>query len=83
MPRAIRGPRRKVGKVHVGLKKGKGMNRTEQRYAKALDADPDCVKWHFESVKLRLAENTFYTCDFVWISKAGEVFADEVKARWG
>ncbi|MCB0176527.1 MAG: hypothetical protein KDJ97_38870 [Anaerolineae bacterium] len=43
------------------------MNKLESEYAQRLEALKACgeiIWWSFESVKLRLADNTFYTPDF-------------------
>ncbi len=43
------------------------MNRTETEYAEGLEArrlEGDLLWWAFESIKLRLADNTFLTVDF-------------------
>jgi hypothetical protein len=58
------------------------MNRTEAAYAAHLEllkASGDVLWWKFEGVKLRLAHNTFYTCDFMTLKKDGQVCMDEIK----
>lgn len=66
------------------LKTGQ-MNKTEARYdthLKALTMAGD-VLWHkFEGVKLRLADNTFYTPDFAVLPKSGVLEMHEVKGFW-
>ena len=58
------------------------MNRTEAAYAAHLELlrrSGDVLWWKFEGVKLRLAQNTFYTCDFMLLKRDGQVCMDEVK----
>ena len=43
------------------------MNRTEEAYAKILEArkqSGEIIEWHFEAVTLKLAENCRHTLDF-------------------
>lgn len=41
------------------------------------------VRWHkFEAMKLRLADSTFYTPDFVVLPRDGVLEMDEVKGFW-
>jgi hypothetical protein len=43
----------------------------------------DAIAWfRFEGVKLRLADNTFYTCDFAVMSADGTLEMHEVKGFW-
>jgi hypothetical protein len=68
---------RALGRLPAGQ-----MNRTEQAYAAHLEllkASGDVLWWKFEGVKLRLAHNTFYTCDFMLLKRDGQVCMDEVK----
>jgi hypothetical protein len=61
------------------------MNHTEKRYAKFLKEQLDAgqIRWAlFEPWKLRLADNTWYTPDFIVIDKNSRVEAHEVKAEW-
>jgi len=61
------------------------MNKTEQAYddhLAALQWAGD-VLWHkFEGLKLRLADNTFYTPDFAVLVKSGQMECHEVKGHW-
>ncbi|KAB1444188.1 PDDEXK family nuclease [Bordetella bronchiseptica] len=61
------------------------MNKTEQAYAAYL-AQLQAVGgilWHkFEGVKLRLADNTFYTPDFAVMRSDGQIELHEVKGFW-
>jgi hypothetical protein len=72
---------RALGRLPIGTK-----NKTEQRYedevlAPALRGGE--VLWYkFEGVKLRLADNTFYTADF-FVMRADRVLeVHEVKGFW-
>jgi len=59
------------------------MNKTEAKYEdEVLKADPYYTEWKFESVKFRLADNTFYTPDFFVICFDGTVEIHEVKGWW-
>ena len=66
------------------LKTG-AMNKTEAAYAadlQAAEARGD-VLWHkFEGLKLRLADNTFYTPDFTVLASDGVLECHEVKGFW-
>lgn len=59
------------------------MNKTEAAYSKHLDvlkAAGDVLWWAFEGVKLKLADKTYYTPDFMVIRAAGcEVEFHDVK----
>ena len=66
------------------LKAGK-MNKTELAYAQYLDALKACGEvswWSFESVKLRLADATYYTVDFMVMRSTGELEAHEIKGGY-
>lgn len=61
------------------------MNKTESAYAQLLDAElaAGLILWfRFEALKLRLADNTFYTPDFPVITASGSLEFREVKGRW-
>lgn len=66
---------RALGRMPKGV-----MNKTEERYAIALDADPDIAWWAFEAVKLILAPNTSITVDFFIMRQSQELEAHDVKA---
>jgi hypothetical protein len=58
------------------------MNRTEAAYAAELQLRERCGEiawWKFEGIKLRLADNTFYTPDFFVMLPDGEFEAHETK----
>ncbi|SOE48083.1 PDDEXK family nuclease [Orrella dioscoreae] len=69
-----------LGRLKVGA-----MNKTEQAYAKHL-SDLQAVGgilWHkFEGMKLRLADNTFYTPDFAVMLPCGQIELHEIKGFW-
>lgn len=61
------------------------MNKTEQAYDAHLELRRLAgeVAWYrFEAVKLRLADRTFYTPDFMVILADGEMQFHEVKGFW-
>lgn len=61
------------------------MNKTEQAYAAHLEqckAQGLVLWWKFEGLKLRLADNTFYTPDFAVLPVSGEMECHEVKGFW-
>jgi len=69
-----------LGRLKTGT-----MNKTEQAYAVTLDARRHAgeVAWFkFEGVKLRLADNTFYTPDFAVMLTDGALEMHEVKGFW-
>jgi G:T-mismatch repair DNA endonuclease (very short patch repair protein) len=66
------------------LKTGQ-MNQMEADYARFLDEKivDGLVQWYrFEGVKLRLADNTFYTPDFVVMDHNGFIECHECKGFW-
>ena len=79
--------KRKGGGGHLALgrlKVGK-MNQTEAAYAERLRALQHAgeILWHrFEGIKLRLADNTFYTPDFAVLAADGVMELHEVKGFW-
>jgi hypothetical protein len=66
------------------LKTGQ-MNATEAAYEEILDGlkHHGRIAWYkFEGVKLRLADNTFYTPDFFVMWSDGRLECHEVKGFW-
>lgn len=58
------------------------MNKTEAAYdgfLRTLAACGDVAWWKFEGVKLRLADSTFYSPDFVVMRSTGQIECHEVK----
>lgn len=69
----------------LGRLKAGTMNKTEAAYAATLDARRHAgeVAWFkFEGMKLRLADNTFYTPDFAVMMADGALEMHEVKGFW-
>lgn len=69
-----------LGRLKVGQ-----MNKTEAEYAALLEQmrRAGTVAWFkFEGVKLRLADNTFYTPDFAVMLAGGRMQLHEVKGHW-
>lgn len=61
------------------------MNQTERRYADHLTLLQRAGlihRWDFESEKLRLADNTFYSPDFRVVKADGMIEFHEVKGFW-
>lgn len=64
------------------------MSDPEQAWAvelerRSTEVEPDPVfAFRFESLKLRLADSTFYTPDFLVLRCSGEVELHEVKGSW-
>lgn len=61
------------------------MNSTEKAYAIHLESlkFSGAVEWYaFEAIKFRLADNTFYTPDFIVMMACGALEAHEVKGHW-
>ena len=69
-----------LGRLKTGV-----MNKTEAAYEEALRQRQNAgeVSWYkFEGVKLRLADNTFYSPDFAVMLASGEMELHEVKGFW-
>lgn len=69
----------------LGRLKAGQMNKTEQAYAQSLEARKAAggILWYrFEGIKLRLADNTFYSPDFVVMLADGTLECHEVKGFW-
>jgi hypothetical protein len=69
-----------LGRLPVGA-----MNKTEAAYDAHLWLlrHAQEIQWHkFEAVKLRLADNTFYTPDFAVLASDGVMEMHEVKGFW-
>lgn len=56
------------------------MNGLERAWSRRLDAAGQ--HWHFDSVKLRLADRTFYTPDFLVLCADLTLQFHEVKGHW-
>jgi hypothetical protein len=69
----------------LGRLKSGQMNNTEQAYSERLERMKtmgEILWFKFEGIKLRLADNTFYTPDFFVMRANGEFEAHEVKGFW-
>lgn len=69
----------------LGRLKTGAMNNTELAYSKELDIKlmAKLIIWYkFEGVKLRLADNTFYSPDFAVMLCNGQLEMHEVKGFW-
>jgi hypothetical protein len=69
-----------LGRMPVGT-----MNKTEAAYADLLESQRvigEVLWWKFEGIKLRLADNTFYTCDFAVMPADCILRMDEIKGFW-
>ena len=69
----------------LGRLKTGSMNKTETAYDSHLAALQHAgqIKWRkFEGLKLRLADNTFYTPDFAVMAADGVIECHEVKGFW-
>jgi hypothetical protein len=73
------------GLYALGRLKTGEMNKTEAAYDQHLWQRffAKEILWHkFEAVKLRLADNTFYTCDFAVLTADLALEMHEVKGYW-
>ena len=69
----------------LGRLKAGEMNRTEAEYGRmlgALQAAGEIAWSRFEGLKLRLADNTFYTPDYAVMRADGAMECHEVKGHW-
>lgn len=75
-----RNPSFALGRLKAGV-----MNKTEAAYSQYLDAlraAGEVLWFRFEGIKLRLADNTFYSPDFAVMRADGQLEAHEVKGHW-
>ncbi|HGW2957187.1 TPA: DUF1064 domain-containing protein [Raoultella ornithinolytica] len=69
----------------LGRLKAGTMNKTEEDYCQHLELRKrygEIVWYRFEGIKLRLADNTFYTPDFSVMLANGQMEMHEVKGYW-
>lgn len=69
----------------LGRLKPGTLNKTEAAYAAHLEllkAAGEVLWYRFEGIKLRLADNTFYTPDFAVMAADGVMECREVKGFW-
>ena len=79
------GAKSRIGLQALGRLKTGTLNKTEQAYATLLKdwQQSGIVAWYkFEGLKLRLADNTFYTPDFAVMLANGQMELHEVKGFW-
>ncbi len=75
---------RALGRMPKGLGDSR-MNKTEAEYARMLDDGKTAgtiLWWRFEAIKIRLADNTFYTPDFLVLNHQMGLELHEVKGAW-
>ena len=73
-----------LAKANLSPRKSK-LNKGEAQYAQVLEAEKRAGRitdYRFEAVKLRLADNTHLTMDFLVIDCDGFVQLHDVKALW-
>lgn len=73
------------GRLALGRLKTGERNKTEAQYETMLEdmrVAGDVLWYRFEGVKLRLADNTFYTPDFAVMLSTGIMEMHEVKGFW-
>lgn len=73
------------GRLALGRLKTGQRNKTEAAYEQTLEQmkrDGEVQWFAFEGVKLRLANNTFYTPDFAVMARDGQIELHEVKGYW-
>lgn len=69
----------------LGRLKPGAMNRTEATYSghlELLKRAGEVLWYRFEGLKLRLADNTFYTPDFAVMAADGVIECHEIKGFW-
>lgn len=77
-------PRNRFARARSRPKPGT-MNKTESAYADHLSSRKlagEIVSHQFEAIKLRLADKTFYTPDFVVVMADLSIELHEVKGHW-
>ncbi len=78
-------PTNQAGAFALGRLPAGTMNKTEAAYDAHLEAQQRArlVLWHkFEAIKLRLADNTFYSPDFLVLTSECRLECHEVKGFW-
>lgn len=69
-----------LGRLKLG--KRNSMELAYERNLELLRLSGEILWYKFEAIKLRLADNTFYTPDFVVMLKDGQIQIHEVKGFW-
>lgn len=75
----------RAGRFALGRLKAGQLNKTEAEYELELKSQLHAggILWYrFEGLKLRLADNTFYTPDFAVMNQHGYIECHEVKGFW-
>lgn len=75
---------RALGRLPKGLGDSR-MNKTEAEYAQMLEIEQRAggiAWWRFEAIKIRLADNTFYTPDFLVLRTDMRLELHEVKGAF-
>ncbi len=78
-------PGNQAGRFALGRLPTGTMNKTEaayDAYLRGLQHVGEVIWFKFEAVKLRLADSTFYTGDFIVLGKDGFIEIHEVKGFW-
>jgi hypothetical protein len=78
-------PANEAGALARGRLPGTTMNKTEAAYAAHLEARKargDVLGWWYEAIKFKLADNTFYTPDFMVLLADMSIDIDETKGFW-
>src|SRR5262249_40067213 len=78
-------PTRSFRRYALGRLKPGEMNKTEAQYAAHLhgmQCASEIIWFKFEAIKLRLADNTFYSPDFLVLNAGHEIEVHEVKGFW-
>lgn len=82
-------PHQKWGRPGFQLGRGRlpagTLNKTEKAYSDHLEAKKargDVLWYRFEALRLKLADNTFYTADFTVMVEEGYIEFHEVKGFW-
>lgn len=78
-------PKRTFAKGRLTRRTPGSMSGLEKKYAEHLEADKlagRIVSYRYESVKLRLADKTWYTGDFMVLHNDGTIEIVEVKGSW-
>lgn len=80
-----RGGKAGHARLALGRLKTGERNKTEAAYERHLEerrAAGEVLWFRFEGLKLRLADNTFFTPDFAVMLASGQLEAHEVKGFW-
>lgn len=62
-----------------------GMNKLEAKWAQQLEIERqagEIRRWRFNEIKLKLADGSWFKCDFWVVCADGSVRMDETKGHW-